>query len=145
MNPTRTRTLAAVALLALPLVGLAGHAQDQKPKDLKQHLSAAVMRTKLEHSKTILSGLATEDFEAIGKGAKAMGALTVLEQWIRSETTEYKAQLHVFWYANDSLARAAEAKNLDSAALAYTQLTLSCVNCHKYVRRHAAEKEENKL
>src|SRR3990172_2629878 len=113
MNPRKTKTLTAIALLTAPLFALAIHAQDQKPKDLKQQLSAVLMRTKLEHSKNILSGLATEDFEAIGKWAKAMGALTVLEQWFRADTPGYKAQLHVFWFANDALVRAAEEKNLD--------------------------------
>jgi hypothetical protein len=32
------------------------------------------------------------------------------------------------------LIRQADKENLDGAALAYVQLTLSCVNCHKVVR-----------
>jgi cytochrome c556 len=136
--------LAIVGLLAVVIGGMGLFAQEQKQKDVKQQLSAALMGTKLEHSKNILGGLATEDFEAISKGAKAMRALTALEQWIRADTPQYKAQLNVFWFANDALAQAADEKNLDAAALAYTQLTLSCVNCHKHVRGQATEKSKTK-
>jgi hypothetical protein len=42
--------------------------------------------------------------------------------------------LTLFQTANRELIRAAENENLDGATLAYLQLTLSCVNCHKVVR-----------
>ena len=34
----------------------------------------------------------------------------------------------------DDLIKSAGAKNLDGATLAYTRLTINCVDCHKYVR-----------
>ena len=60
------------------------------------------------------------------------------ECWFCADTPQYKGQLNAFWFANDALIQAADEKNLDAATLAYTQLTISCVNCHKQVR--AAEK-----
>ena len=39
-----------------------------------------------------------------------------------------------FEYANKALALAAREKNLDGATIAYIQLTVSCVQCHKLVR-----------
>ena len=36
--------------------------------------------------------------------------------------------------ANEQLIAEANANDLDGATLAYVQLTLSCVNCHKLVR-----------
>ena len=130
--------LTVLALIGLPLLAVAFDEPDSKPNRLKQQFSVSLMRSKLEHSKNILEGLATEDFQAISKGAKAMRNLTVLEKWFRADTPRYKAQLNAFWFANDALVQAADEKNLDGAALAYTQLTISCVNCHKQVR--AAEK-----
>jgi hypothetical protein len=118
----------------LPVVAMVFGGQDPKRTELKRQFDVALMRSKLEHSKIILGGLATEDFTAIGNAAQAMKGLTVLEHWFRAESPQYKAQLNVFWFANDALIQAANEKNLDSAALAYTQLTLSCVNCHKHVR-----------
>jgi hypothetical protein len=126
--------LTVLALIGLPLLAVAFDEQDPKPKRFKQQLSASLMRSKLEHSKNILEGLAMEDFQAISKGAKSMRNLTVLEGWFRADTARYKAQLYAFWLANDALVQAADEKNLDGAALAYTQLTISCVNCHKHVR-----------
>jgi len=130
--------LTVLALIGLPLLAVPFDEPDPKPNQLKQQLSVSLMRSKLEHSKKILEGLATEDFQAISKGAKAMRSLTVLEQWFRADTPRYKAQLNAFWFANDALVQAADEKNLDGATVAYTQLTISCVNCHKQVR--AAEK-----
>ena len=34
----------------------------------------------------------------------------------------------------DRIESIAKAKNIDGATLAYVQLTVNCVNCHKYVR-----------
>lgn len=42
--------------------------------------------------------------------------------------------LNDFEYANKSLVLASKEKNLDAATLAYMELTVSCVNCHKIVR-----------
>jgi hypothetical protein len=128
------RLLIALALIGLPLLGLASGNPSAKEQSLKEHLSATLMRSKLEHSNKVLEGLTTEDFGTIAKEAQAMRGLTVLERWFRADTPQYKAQLNSFWYANDALAKAADEKNLDGATLAYTQLTISCVNCHKHVR-----------
>lgn len=93
-----------------------------------------LMRRKLEHARGMLEGLAIEDFALIQKQAKLMNELTTLEQWSRSVSPRYRAQLNIFWSANDEMLRHARDKNLDGAALSYTQMTLSCVNCHKFLR-----------
>ena len=126
--------LLAIALIALPLIAVAFDEQDPKAEVVKHQLSVSLMKSKLDNSKNVLEGLTREDFPAIEKGAKAMRGLTVLEQWFRADTPRYKAQLNAFRYANDALIQAAEEKNLDAASIAYTQLTISCVNCHKQVR-----------
>ncbi len=74
------------------------------------------------------------DFDAIGKTARTMNSLTHMEKWVRGTTPEYRTQLRFFENANEQIIRAADKENLDGAALAYVQLTLSCVNCHKVVR-----------
>jgi hypothetical protein len=42
--------------------------------------------------------------------------------------------LRLFEFADRELIRAAREENLYGATLAFTQLTISCVNCHKIVR-----------
>ncbi len=92
------------------------------------------MQKKLGYSENILKGLVNRDFDQIAKNARSMSALTQIEKWVRGNTPEYRAQLHVFQDANQQLIRMADKENLDGAALAYVQLSLSCVNCHKIVR-----------
>jgi len=114
------------ALVAMPAWG--GNDQDQDQKSFW-------MEKKLESSQHILKGLATADFEAIGKAAESMKNMTILEKLTRrTHADEYRAQLAMFQSANKQLIHEAGKKNIDGATLAFTQLTLSCVNCHKVLR-----------
>ncbi len=91
------------------------------------------MDKKLEYSERILEALAKEDYAEIAKNARSMNALTQMERWVRAGVPEYRSQLRIFNNANEQLIRAADNEQLDGAALAFVQLTLSCVNCHKVV------------
>ena len=109
-------------------------AQDKADEKLQAKKPASLMQLKLEYAEKVLEGLATEDFALIAKNARAMNGVADLERWFKADTPRYKTQLQVFRFANAELIRLSEEKNLDGAALAYMQTTLSCVNCHKYVR-----------
>jgi len=119
-----TPVLALLLVLALPL-----RAQDQPAQK-----SSIWMRQKVQASQAILTGLASADFQAIGQNAAAMSAMEQLEKWLRADSPGYRTQLRLFEFADRELIRAAREKNLDAATLAYNQLTISCVNCHKIVR-----------
>ena len=96
------------------------------------------MKKKLEFSQHILSGLATADFEKIVKSASSMNNLSEIESVTRRTNSEaYRTQLRIFRYANEQLIKEADKKNIDGATLAFSQLTLSCVNCHKLLREPA--------
>lgn len=118
--------VAAAAVLLLPM-GLSGAENEG------DEAGSFWMQKKLEYSEAILVGLAREDFDQIAKNARSMNALTQMEKWVRG-TTEYRTQLRIFQNANEQLIAMADEEKLDGAALAYVQLTLSCVNCHKAVR-----------
>jgi hypothetical protein len=92
------------------------------------------MRQKLQASQAVLAGLASGDYEAIGRNAQAMNVVEQLEKWLRANTPGYRTQLRLFEFADRELIRAAREKNIDAATLAYNQLTISCVNCHKIIR-----------
>ncbi len=98
------------------------------------------MKKKLEYTGEILAGLTSEDFEQVAKNARTMNTLGYLERWVRAGSPEYRRQLRIFQSANKQLIEMADEENLDGAALAYVQLTLSCVNCHKLVRDPAPVK-----
>ena len=123
--------LAVPALWSGAVRGAADEGDDQKP--------SVWMKKKLEFTEKILAGLASEDYDNIGKNARLMNTMSHLEKWVRGNTPEYRTQLKIFQNANDHLIRMADEKNLDGAALAYVQMTLSCVNCHKVVRASLRE------
>jgi hypothetical protein len=96
--------------------------------------SSVWMKQKLIASQNILEGLTRADYDMIEKNAAGMQIVAYLENWVRADTPGYKGQLQAFEYANGAIVRAAHDKNLDGVTLAYTQLAISCVQCHKLVR-----------
>jgi hypothetical protein len=141
----RGRAIVLVAVLAFSFVSIPGDpAQAQRPgaqasKSKSERDRASVwMREKLAASQKILEGLTKGDFALIEKQAVGMQNVSYMEGWFRAEVPGYKAQLHAFDYANDGIIQSARYKNLDGVTLAYTQLTISCVQCHKIVRDKAS-------
>jgi len=92
------------------------------------------MRAKLEHSQKILEGLALRKHDQIAKSAKELVALSNAAEWQVFDTEDYLQHSKEFRRSAAALEKAAQERNLDGAALAYMDLTLKCVNCHKYVR-----------
>lgn len=99
-----------------------------------QNEVAAFMKAKLVHAEKVLEGLATEDFDLIVKHSQAISLLCEDELWSVMKTVEYHERSKEFRRSVNAITEAARQKNLDAAALAYVNTTLSCVNCHKYVR-----------
>jgi len=96
---------------------------------------AVFMKVKLKHSQEVLKGLAMEDFDLIAKNSQAMSLLCEDELWSVLQTPEYRARSAEFQRSVDAITEAARKKNLEGAALGYVDVTLKCVNCHKYVRK----------
>ncbi len=100
------------------------------------------MEQKLRISKELLTGLATADFDAIGRNAELMRGLNRVESFVRRGPEGYRDQLTQFNMATDSLIRASLDENLEAATLAFNQLTISCVGCHQHLRELAEAKKE---
>lgn len=128
----------AVVVIAGPALAIAlswsTPASGDKKGDKKDE---SLMRKKLEYSQRILEGIATADFKLIGKNAEAMQELARSKAFDPVKSPEYRAQFLMFDFANAELVRLATEESLDGAALAYTQLTLSCVKCHQQLRARA--------
>ena len=92
------------------------------------------MREKLEHSQNALKALAEEDYFTLNKDAKRLSAMTQEAKWQAFQNPDYVQHSTAFRRQANALARAAEDKNIDAATLAYVRLTMSCVDCHKFVR-----------
>lgn len=129
----RLFVVAAIATMSLLLGGLAC-GQEGKPPANEEDQPSIWMKKKLDYSQNILAGLANADFNQITENAQAMQGLSKLEWFIRGRTPGYRTQLAIFQDANAEIIKQAKQDNLEGASLAFTQLTISCVNCHKHLR-----------
>ena len=100
-----------------------------KPNDV-----AIFMRAKLGHAQLVLEGLALADYDLIARGAHDLALASQASSWQVLQTEDYARQSREFRRACESLRSAAKDKNLDGAALAWMEVTLKCIQCHKYVR-----------
>ena len=92
------------------------------------------MEKKLEYTQDILRGLATGELDQVAQRAEQMRLLSKVEGWVRNRKPGYRAQFQAFEFANAEILRNSRADNLDGAAMAFQQLTISCVSCHKILR-----------
>lgn len=136
-DPMRSTCWVWAAICSVTILAVATPA---RAADEDEEKASFWMKKKLEYTDQVLEALTSEDFEQISKSARTMNNLGYLERWVRSGSPEYRRQLRIFQSANKQLIEMADEKNLDGAALAYVQLTLSCVNCHKHVRDTAQAK-----
>ena len=125
--------VAAAMAVATPL-------HSQQPNNVK-----TFMHAKLEHSQKVLESLATEDFKGLRKHSQEMSLLSQAAQWQVLQTREYLRHSREFRRNADALTKAGQEKNLDGAVLAFVQLTMNCVNCHKYVRNTRAAGRDRKI
>lgn len=125
---------AALTMGALMTWGAERDPKPRKPTPEQRREASIWMTRKLEYSKSILDGLTRGDFDLVRKNAEAMQVVGYLEMWDRADLPEYRRQIRYFDTATKELIRQAGAKNINGATLAYTQLTLSCVQCHTVVR-----------
>ncbi len=93
-----------------------------------------IMQRKLEYTHNILQALMLENFDAIERNSERLRQLSEASNWNVIRTHEYTRHSSEFSRAVDALKKAAQEKDLDAAALAYVEMTLKCVQCHKYVR-----------
>lgn len=122
----------AAGVLAAGFGTRALQGQDPQPGKRSQF-----MRLKLEYSKRVLEGLALEDYGLIGDNARRLKRLSEAAEWedpMIPNVHEYLPYTTEFQRLTDELSKSAKEKNIDGATLAYVQLTMSCVKCHKYVR-----------
>lgn len=94
----------------------------------------AAMRLKLEYAQKVLEGIALEDFELIAFNAEKLKAISQSAEWQHRKSAEYQRHTGDFTRQAEALVKAAERKNVDAATVAYFQLTVSCVGCHRHLR-----------
>ncbi len=93
-----------------------------------------VMKFKLHHAQRVLEGIATENYDVIAENAKQLKLLSQQADWQIRQTPEYQRFTADFARNAESLLKAASNKNVDTATIAYFQMTVSCTTCHRYLR-----------
>ena len=124
--------------IVLSMMRLHGNPQEPVSRSDQGQLKP-FMQMKLDHAKGILEGLATEDFQQIAVETQALIALSLQSSWNAHTTVDYLDHSADFRRALNVITKAAHEKNLDRAALGYVNLTVQCIECHRYLRQKNAE------
>jgi hypothetical protein len=135
MKSTIARSL-CLGLLAPACLVLAWNAT-RAGQPVQKRTRAEFMREKLNFSKDVLEGLALEQYATIEKAGKALKKLSEAAEWEVATipgVTDYVMLTTDFQRHADELVKQSKAKNIDGATLAYVKLTMSCVQCHKFIR-----------
>ncbi len=125
---------ASGAIIAASLIWAAADSYAQTGSPPEADKVAVFMRAKLAHADHVLEGLAIEDYEMIERAAQELSLASLDSNWQVLQTEDYVRQSAEFRRSCDALKKAAQEKNLDGATLAWVEVTLKCVQCHKYVR-----------
>lgn len=112
-------------LLCLPAVS----GDDKQPAKVND-----LMQKKLQHSQKLLEGIVLNDFDKMAKHAEELISLSKLAEWKVLKTPKYEVYSNEFRRTAQTIVDEAKAQNLDGATLAYLDLTMNCVKCHKHVR-----------
>lgn len=121
--------------VALALVTVPFHASGQEKKD-RDEILAEMMVKKLKNAHQVLDGVATANFKQMETGGEELIRLARSETWQLIRSPSYEIHSADFIRTTEKLVKKAKEKNMDGAALAYVEMTLSCVRCHQYVREH---------
>ena len=108
----------------------------QKPPTSNQML----MRDKLSYATKALEGLSLEDYDKIAEAGDMMGIISRAASWHVIPTDQYARMSKNFQEQAKDLQRHAKEKNLDAASMDYMRITLTCVQCHTYMRENRAKK-----
>ncbi len=128
------RLAVAAGIVVLAVAAVTGSRPTADESTTRPDQVAVFMRAKLAHSQNVLEGLAVEDYDLIDKGAQELSLASEDASWQVLQTEDYARQSADFRRSCDSLRKAAKSHNLDGAALAWMEVTMKCVQCHKYVR-----------
>jgi len=116
-----------IVALVLGITALSSHGDEAK--DVK-----TLMKRKLTAAQKVLEGVATNDNDLVARQAEELITISKQAEWKVLKTPQYELHSNEFRRTAESLVKQAKAKNSDGVALAYVELTLNCVKCHKHIR-----------
>lgn len=95
------------------------------------------MRRKMDASSEILEGIVMENSALIRQGGNTLLEMSKAEKFQVLTDREYRLHNRQFREAVERLLVASENEGFDKAALAWFDVTISCVDCHDHVRKSA--------
>lgn len=128
----RPLSWAVVAVVAVASSG-ASPAQD-RPPPAAQPKQPPVMVRKLTHSQKVFEAIAREDYDLLRTHADGLAACIKDATWRINDTERYVLLSTDFGRGVEALRKAAKDKKGDAATLAFIDMTLACVRCHRYLR-----------
>ena len=123
MNRKWPGVLAVLALLSVSATSAQGPAVDR------------LMQKKLTCSQKILEAVVTSRWADLEARTRELEAFTNDPAWIVLRMPEYAKHSNAFREAVRTLHDAAAKRDLEATPQAYVALTLSCVQCHRYLAR----------
>jgi hypothetical protein len=100
-----------------------------------------LMKDKLAYAKKALEGLAIENLDKIAESAQRMRMISRAASWYVIGSDEYSRISENFQEQAADMERHAKENNLDAASLDYMRITLTCVQCHKYMRVYRSKEK----
>src|SRR3989442_10028269 len=116
------------------LVGLCFSYGQVPPEQAPEVRDKNVMKFKLHYAQGVLEGIATENYSLIATNAEQLAKLTHQVSWRIRHAPEYERITADFRRTTTALAKAGKDENVDAATVAYFQMTVSYVTCHKYLK-----------
>jgi hypothetical protein len=129
MNRTWRAVLLVCALVSVSAVSTQGPGLNR------------VMHKKLVISQKILEAVVTSRWIVLEAQSKELEALTNDPEWMVLKAPEYAQQSVIFRQAVRALREAAIQRDLEATPQAYITVTLSCVQCHRYLARNRLARE----
>ena len=94
-----------------------------------------VMREKLVHAQTMLESVVTSDWITLETHSRGLERLTHDPRWMVLNYPEYARHSAAFVRSVQALHTAAAQHDLEKTPNAYIDVTLQCVECHRYLAR----------
>lgn len=127
--------LKTALLLAMGVGGCCGilgayhlHAQQQRSQ-----INAFMLR-KLDLAKDMLEGLTTNNMEKVSQSAQGLNALSIESAWNVYTTEDYLDMSEDFRHSLSIIRNGAKSGNVDRATLGYINMTVQCVECHRFLK-----------
>lgn len=135
MSTSLQRMLGVAAVLVTAGVWLtAAEQQRAVPKPEHDEKLAALMLAKLASSQKIVSGLVSEDFAEIRRGAEELDRICAATEWKGHSDQIYAHHRTELKRQSQKLIKLADDRNLDGVAYTYMHSLTTCISCHQYCR-----------